>query len=530
MPAHLGAERTRMPSREPNDSVRGRVAETRPRRVHAAVTIATAACVACVLARWAWTTGLWCDELLFLRAIRLGPVAGLLESGSSHPPLVRWILAPLAGSDASDGAWRTLSIAASVACVFVWSAILRRTFADRAVATMLVPVCALNAAWAAVAYQLVPYACLAFFAALHAWSALRMLERPDRRSIAFFATTAALAAWTHFFGLALLAADVVLLAAWLVARAIGRAQVRAWLLGWGAAIVLAAAVVPLLAHYRATDAPYPIVDVSDFGQRFALSSRRVFEAVALFRAHAPTWTWTASYAALAALAFAAWRARRSDERARARVARAWVVGAAASAGLPALQLYSLVARAPFFERYASFVAWACPVALVLAASLLPRRVGTWSARVAAAALLALGVARFADGTGTKRVDTLDWTPVVDVIAERRAPNDAFLAQDFDLWRGPSNFDRLWFERYGRELLPVVHGPWTRRREIYERGLDLDALAPSIERVWVFSSLFGPRWLARMPSARATGWRLGGLVVFEQEMTLALFVRTTSPGR
>ena len=149
--------------------VRSEAPRTDSDRLLLAVTVACALGALAMLGRWAFATGLWCDELLFLRAIEAGPVGGLMLAGSSHPPLVRWILTPFVSSATSDLGLRALSLAASVACVFVWSALLRRILVDRVLVCLVLPACVLNAAWAAVAFQLVPYACFSLFVALHAW-------------------------------------------------------------------------------------------------------------------------------------------------------------------------------------------------------------------------------------------------------------------------------------------------------------------------------------------------------------------------
>lgn len=507
-----------------------RAANTPGRRdpVVLGTTLVTALASALLLGNWATGTGLWCDELLFLRAIELGPLDGLRASGSSHPPFLRWMLAA-ADRSWSDAALRAGSVVCAVGCVFLWSAILRRVLVDRWLVALALPSLAFGAAWTAVAYQLVPYAPLGLLGALHVWSWFLVLERPGWKSAVCFTGSAVLASWTHFFGLLLPATDLVAWIALAVTVGLDRNLARVWAWTTAAGVLLVAPLVPILLFYVDNDRPYPIREVTDVGASLLKDSRALFGPAVLHRT-GWTWAWVALHVALAAILWGAWRARgeargsKGGELASRRTARGIVIAVASLMGLPALQLYALALRAPLFERYVSWIAWTHVVALLFALTLLPTGAGRWIARAAAAALLVLGGAQFAAGVGARRTITQDWTPVVAEIDAQRRPGDAFYVQDMDQWSSDANFDRLWFERYGRGCLPIVHGRWMRRAQVYRTGLALDGLDPAVERVWVFSSLFGTRWLARMPQQEARNWRLVGVRPFEHDHALALFAR------
>lgn len=483
--------------------------------------------VLALLMREAFGTGLWCDELLVLRAIDRGPFGGLELPGSSHPPLLRWLLAA-ASSSWSDGALRAVPVACAVGTVFAWSALLRRLFDDRWLVVLVLPSLALGAAWFGVAFQLLPYATVALFAVLHAWSWFLLLERRNAVATAIFVGSAVFAAWTHFFGLSLAVADVLVWSAVFALRVapreLLRRAVRTTVLTWLGVLP----VVPILSFYARTDAEYPLDVPVDALARLALDSRALFEASTLHRLSAGSAGWVVLYVVFAFLAVHAWRGRSTGDGAG--VARALVLLGACAAALPALQVYSLVTGHTLYERYVSWSGWSHVVAIVFACTLLPRGAGRWCARLVAAGSLAVGLAQYVRGLGAVNYSTQDWSPVVDELVQRRLSGDAFFVQDFDLWRDDANVDRLWFERYGRASLPVVHGAWLRRSEVYRRGLQLDALDPAVKRVFVFSSLFDGPWLTRMPRSGANGWRLTGMRVFEHDLGLALFVRDADEAR
>ncbi|MBK7878593.1 MAG: hypothetical protein IPJ77_23290 [Planctomycetes bacterium] len=490
-------------------------------------TAIVSALVLALLTREAFRTGLWCDELLVLRAIDRGPFGGLELPGSSHPPLLRWLLAG-ASSRWSDGALRTVPVACAVGTVFAWSALLRRLFDDRWLVVLVLPSLVFGAAWFGVAFQLLPYALIALFAVLHAWSWFLLLERRNTLATAIFVGSTLFAAWTHFFGLSIVVADVLVWSA-LVAlrgapRELLRCAARTTMLTWLGVLPL----VPILLFYARTDAAFPLDVPVDALARFALDSRALFDASTLHRLSAGSAGWILLYVVFAILAVHAWRRRAAGDGSA--VARVLVLLGACSAALPALQVYSLVTGHTLYERYVSWSGWSHVVAIVFACTLLPRGAGRWCARIVAVGSLAVGLAQFVRGRGAVNYSTQDWSPVIDELVQRRLTGDAFFVQDFDLWRDDANFDRLWFERYGRASLPIVHGAWLRRSEVYSRGLQLDGLDPAVRRVFVFSSLFDGPWLTRMPRSGANGWRLAGMRVFEHQLGLALFVRDADEAR
>ena len=115
---------------------------------------ATMAMVLWVLLRWTLTTGLQCDELLFLKAIEMGPIYGLTSEGSSHPPLFRWIVGAFLTSAAPDWLLRTPSLLASLLTVVVWFFILRRMIDDDRLVAMMLPLIACGSSWLEIGYQL----------------------------------------------------------------------------------------------------------------------------------------------------------------------------------------------------------------------------------------------------------------------------------------------------------------------------------------------------------------------------------------
>lgn len=486
-----------------------------------------------LLGSFAARTGLWCDELSFLRAIHLGLRAGLTAVGSSHPPLMRLLAAPCAGA-ASDLVVRLPSLVCAFATVLVWSRLLRCVMEDRATRILLLPAMALNATWLALAYLLLPYALLVFLASLHAWSWFRLLEKPDAWTVAVFALSGAACAWTHFFGFDVLAADQVvwLLLVW--TKSTPERAARWWAITSASAWILAAPIVPLLVYFAQVDRPYPIESIKDFATWFPTRSARIFDEATFYRLQTPGPLWLLGYAAVGALVWLARRsARRGDKTRRAptrtkegRVAQARAAGVVIGgylAGLPAVQVYSLLTRAAISERYIAAGAWVHVPLFVLCAAWLLR---SSAARILACGFLVLGLVRCVQGTGGKALLTLDCRPVVDLIAASAREGDAFWAQDMDLWIGDAQFDRLWFERYVHVKIPVINGPPMKRFDIGSAGLPFDCADPSVRRLFVFSHLFSPAWLADMPNEGARQWRFVGLHLFERGYALALYERET----
>lgn len=483
------------------------------------VTFVTCAGAALAFVRCAADTGLWCDELLFQRAIRAGAWDGLRLAGSSHPPLARWIVAALVPDGASDLVWRVPSIAFSVLAVFVWSRVLARWFDDRVTAALLLPAMALNPSWTNVAYQLSPYPLLVLLASLHAWSWCRVAEG-RRHARTMLALSAALAAWTHFFGLGLVVADAFVVGGLVLARRMELARARAWLLPIGAAAVLALPVLPILAFYIEVDRPFALVEVRDRLDYALWAARNLFKASVTQRVDVAPFAWVALWLALGALAWRALRARADRERDGA-------VSALASSlpGVPAAQAFAFVSGRAVFERYALAGAWAHPAAIVLAISLAgPRAFGRALGRLAAAALLALALVRAVTSERVHALETHDWSPVVAHLRANARPGDVFGVPQIDLWTGDAAFDALWNARYGEKILPNALLEPQRRAQLLEHGLALDPLPANVERVWIFSHLFTEKDLRRTPLPRASHFELRELSTFGSAPPLALFER------
>ena len=496
--------------------------------------VATSALVSILLLRWSINTGLWCDELLFLRAVELGPLGGLMTPGSSHPPLLRWLLAPWAHGSLPDWALRLPSILASIATIWVWKSVLQRLLPDRWSVSLLLPALALNVAWLAIAYQCVPYAMLTLLASLHVLAWLRWLEQPGRGWLALVVGTGVACAWTHFYGLNLLVADQFVWILLLIGR---KATRRQWFGATLATGLLTLPLLPILLYYVDVERQVSILHIADYPAYFWQSSAELFSRTTFFglRMTAPIWI---GWFFLAALVLrTAWRHRSSQHRSSqhrsgpsggirpehaCRWSQASVVCGVFLAGLPAAQGHSVLSGEAMWERYtvsAMWLHWPL-VALWLTWSWGPR----WT-RGLALALTITGLLVLRLGPEASPLFTHDYRPVVRQLRTEYRPGDVFLAQDIDIWTGERNFERLWFDRYMKLDMPLVTGAVKRRIALYERGLPLDELAPDIRRVWVHTLLFDDKWYRQ---TTIPGWRIERLAVHGDNYPLVLYVRDSRP--
>ncbi|MDG1893551.1 MAG: hypothetical protein P8J37_01450 [Fuerstiella sp.] len=182
------------------------------------VTVATMTAVAALLLLRAFTIGLLGDELLFLHAIDLGLVASLCEPGSSHPPLMRLIVGCIADSSSPDWLLRLPSVIFSIATVFVWSRVLQQLIRDKTAQSLLLVAMALNPIWIGLAFQCLPYAALTFFASLHCLAWLQICSARTGTATVTFVLTGIALTWTHFLGVNMLLADVLIWTAMLISR------------------------------------------------------------------------------------------------------------------------------------------------------------------------------------------------------------------------------------------------------------------------------------------------------------------------
>ena len=156
----------------------------------------------------ATTTGLFGDELLFVRAINLGVIEGLCSPGSSHPPLMRLIVGAFTDSASPDWLFRLPSIVLSTLTVVVWSRVLTRLVLDTKTQCLLLATLSLNPVWINLAFQCLPYAAVTFFASVHCLAWFRLVEKQSKARWTIFVLSGAVLPWIHFFGINALLADL----------------------------------------------------------------------------------------------------------------------------------------------------------------------------------------------------------------------------------------------------------------------------------------------------------------------------------
>jgi uncharacterized membrane protein len=228
----------------------------RPARAGVVVAVLVLAAVAI---RLAIPRGLWLDEAISVHQAHLG-LSELIQDlahGDRHPPLhhvLLWIIVRTIGD--GDLAMRLPSIAAGallVPAVYALAAELfdRRTGLVAALLTVLAPILV----W--YSQEARGYALETLFATLAVLGCARILQRGRPADFALHAVAAALAVWTHWFALLIVAAtEIVLLAELIHRRRLGvpvRAFVRRWAIATAA---LLCQLVPLgllaVAQIRAT--------------------------------------------------------------------------------------------------------------------------------------------------------------------------------------------------------------------------------------------------------------------------------------
>ncbi|MEZ6062266.1 MAG: hypothetical protein R3C19_18145 [Planctomycetaceae bacterium] len=481
------------------------------------VTIVAALATLALLLLRATTTGLLCDELLFVHAVDLGPVDGLFAPGSSHPPLLRLLVGSFADSASPDWVLRLPCLLFSVGSVLIWSRVLVRLCPDLVCRGLLLAAMALNPAMLELGFQCLPYAPLTFFASLHCLAWMRFIENDTLRNRLLLAGSGVALPWVHFFGIHVLLVDQIV---WLALLRHRRTTIAAWLKLNFAIAALTVPVVPVALFYAKLEGAYSIVRIDDFRGYFVSASAAIFSDLT-FPGIGSSWPlYLPLYAFVAAYAVRMWRSGRELRVAGHSVAeRAMLFGTVAIAillaGFPFAQLHSVLSQKAFWPRYAIAGAWLhLPVIVLLlstfAGRLPARGVATFATLAAAANVLS-----------SQPLPGTDYAEISATIRDRWNDNDAFVAQRIDMWDDGNEFDRLWFRRYvGREGR-VISGPPLRRHDLYESGLPLQNIDASVSRIWVYSHLFRRDWLLSM---RVRGWELREVISFGGPFPLALFVR------
>ncbi|MCP4169865.1 MAG: hypothetical protein GY758_03725 [Fuerstiella sp.] len=476
------------------------------------VTVSTMTAVASLLLLRALTTGLLGDELLFVHAIDLGFVPSLCETGSSHPPLVRLIVGSIANSSSPDWLLRLPSVIFSVATVFVWSRVLRRLILDKTSRSLLLVAMALNPIWVELGFQCLPYAALTFFASLHCLAWLQICSARTKTATAVFVLTGIALPWTHFLGVNMLLADVLIWIAMLIGR---RATLRHAIRTNLTICACTLAVVPIALFYIQVEAPYPLVEIDDFPAYFHRTSSLIFSHLtfSVFMTTLPLYI-----ALYLSCAFFLWHSLRAADRNVENTTAGIIAVGAMLSGFTATQILSVASQNAMWPRYMLTGAW---IHLPLIAFLLHRFSGrrlsmVFSAAAACCAASGLLTSPQVAGTG--------YDDVSSHISRNWQKSDAFLAQSMDFWSGPNHFDQLWFRRYVSRSHRIVSGPPTIRRDLHTDGLPLQMVDAGVDRVWVYSHLFRTEWMIDHP---VDGWVLRSLHSTHAQCALALFERMGS---
>lgn len=224
--------------------------------------------------RLAIPRGLWLDEAISLKQAHLSLPQLIQELAHTdrHPPLhhaVLWVTIRLFGD--SDLAVRGPSIAAGVLlvpAVYALAAELydRRTGVAAALLTTVAPILV----W--YSQEARGYALETLFATLTVLGCVRVLHHGHRRDWALHAVAAALAVWTHWFAIFLVAATEVVILVAVLQRRREHAELRRMLAGWAissAALLCQLAPLAILAseqtHATGTSGGYAGAATGDSG-------------------------------------------------------------------------------------------------------------------------------------------------------------------------------------------------------------------------------------------------------------------------
>jgi hypothetical protein len=270
-------------------------------------------------------------------------------------------------------------------------------------------------------------------------------------------------------------------------------------------------LVPIVLYYVRLESSYSILPVDDYASYFVWASNAIFSSTT-FQQVWPAPILVLWYVVAVALVATSWR--NPDRPTIAGVVAAGVF----LAGFPAMQAHSILFGKAMWERYVVLAAW---VHWPLLAMFVSRFWGRAAARWAAGVALGFSMFHMILGSGLSQIWTFDHRAVVEHLEQHARPGDAFFAQDVDVWVGPANFERLWFERYATIEMPVITARPMSRGELIRRGAPLDVADRSIHRIWIYSTMFDETMLRSMQTEQ---WKLVQLYNFDGTYPLAFFER------
>ena len=478
--------------------------------------------VAGLLGWWASSTGLCNDELLYLRAIDLGMVDGLMAEGSSHPPLFRWFVAPFVDSSSPDWLLRVPSILCVIATIAIWYFIFQQLFKDRTVSAAVLLLTACNVHWLEAGFLLLPYAMLAMLGSAHALFWFRLVRTQSRFDILGFVLTGAATIWTHFYGANLLVADQLI---WVCIVLRQRNLFRLWLSTSLLSLLLVLPVIPVASFYLGVEKPFALVEIQDFPEYFLVYSQQFFSSltfnVKLFGSLIVVWYGIVLVAVLRFFFLSNSGAEKVHEADCHRL-QLLIVAGLFLAGLPAAQAHSVIFQKAMWPRYTLVASWTHWPLLFL--FLQQFRISKFVPRAIAVAAIGAVIFGLVFENHARPNVAFDYRHEVDELRLHSVEGDGILLQDFDFWIGPANGDRLWYQRYSPIELKPISSEAKTRFEIYEEGIDFDSVPPSIDRFWVYSGLFNEKLIRNHESP---SWNLVFLEYGDCPwFPLALFERAT----
>jgi mannosyltransferase len=330
----------------------------------------------------------WLDEVATVNLLHrgFGDMISAVASGESTPPayyVVAWAWAKLFGT--GEVGLRSLSALFGTATIPI-AFLLGRELVGRRTALIAAALCAFNPLLVWYSQEARSYALMILLTGLSLLAFLRALEEGTARRLALWAVAAIAAVATHYFAGFLIGAE----AAWLLWRspARGRAAVAV-----GAIAVVAAVLLPLALHQRATGAAR-FISESSLARRLAQVPKQF--AVGY---QGPLET-AVTVAALVLVAYGVYLLiAATTARARSRALMFVALGAAAVLAPLVLALFG-----PDYVIARNVIAAWLPLGVALAAGFATGRAGI----VAAAGLCALGLLQVIGVATNQRYQRDDW--------------------------------------------------------------------------------------------------------------------------